>query len=289
MLCERGRVGHLHRRRRSCARGGRSRGWCLLDVAGLDQLVDDLLCGFLDAELVRAQFDLRAGRRLVGVVDSGKALGLAGARLGVETLDVALFADLERGVCVHLDEVLGHHARLFSDRAIRRNRGRNHERAVALKEMGHERDTTNVRVAVLLAETETFGKVLAHDVTVKQLDRHVCIGQLLLENVSDRGLSRTRKPSEPDHYTAVSIDLLHTNPFQGVVGCFVLLKTWRRRYFLKTDVPSAPGAGCNPKMSRIVEWTSHRCSPSLVPVACQEALLRMKIPFSAGLASSGPV
>src|SRR4051794_40664544 len=59
------------------------------DVPPLDQLVDDRVGALLDRELAGVDRDLGVERRLVGVVDAGEPLDLAGAGLGVEALDVA--------------------------------------------------------------------------------------------------------------------------------------------------------------------------------------------------------
>ena len=69
------------------------------------------------------------------------------------------------------------------------------------------------------AETETLRQVLAHDIAVEELDRHVGVGEFLLEDVSDRGLARAGQPGEPDHYASVSIYLLHMNPFRRICNC----------------------------------------------------------------------
>ena len=50
------------------------------------------------------QHELGGRGGLVGVVDAGEAGELAGPRLLVEALGVALLAQLERGVDEHLDE-----------------------------------------------------------------------------------------------------------------------------------------------------------------------------------------
>ena len=75
------------------------------DVAQRDQLVDDLVDALLDRLLAGVEGDLGVERGLVRVVDAGETLDLAGAGLGVEALDVAPLADLDRGVAVDLDEV----------------------------------------------------------------------------------------------------------------------------------------------------------------------------------------
>ena len=83
--------------------------------------------------LLGVDHELRRRRRLVGVVDSGEALDLAGERLRVEALDVASRALLDRRRDVHLDErpaLLDHRARLLPRLLVGRDRGGEHGGAV---------------------------------------------------------------------------------------------------------------------------------------------------------------
>ena len=68
----------------------------------------------LDRQRAGVERDLGVERGLVGVVDAREALDLAGAGLGVEALDVAPLADLDRGVAVDLDEVAPGNPRALS-------------------------------------------------------------------------------------------------------------------------------------------------------------------------------
>src|SRR6266481_9114551 len=116
-------------------------------------------------------FDLRVQLRLVGAVDAGEALQGTGPSLGVETLDVAVLADLQRGRDVDLEEVVAHQPpHLVAHGAVGGDRRGDDLHPIASEQLGHEADPTDVDVAVLLGEAETLGEVLPHDVAVQQLD-----------------------------------------------------------------------------------------------------------------------
>src|SRR5436190_15857604 len=86
---------------RSCAARWRSSSGS--DDAALVQQRKQSVHG--DGGVARMQDEVRGERRLVGVVDAGHALDLAGAGLRVQALGVAALALLERRVDEHLDEV----------------------------------------------------------------------------------------------------------------------------------------------------------------------------------------
>ena len=138
---------------------------------------EDLLRRLLGRLVLGLDHQLGVLRRLVGVGDAGELLDLAGAGLRVEALDVALLADLDRGLDVGLDEAAVHHlARLVADLAVGRDRGGDHRHAVAGQQVGDERDAADVGVAVLLREAEALREVLADDVAVEHLElrRRAC-------------------------------------------------------------------------------------------------------------------
>src|SRR3982751_5048612 len=66
--------------------------------APLHQLLDDEIGSLLRAHRRRVDADLRLLRLLIGAVDAGEVLELAGARLRVEALGVALLGFGERRI-----------------------------------------------------------------------------------------------------------------------------------------------------------------------------------------------
>src|SRR5215211_6406976 len=173
-------------------------------LGGWDQLVlleigEDLLGGLLGRLALGVDHQLRLLGRLVGVGDARELLDLTGAGLGVEALDVALLADLDRGLDVRLDEAAVHNLpRLVADLAVGRDGGRDDRHAVAGEQVRDERDAADVRVAILLREAEALREVLADDVAVEHLERHAALAQRLDELVGDRGLARAGEAREPE-------------------------------------------------------------------------------------------
>ena len=99
--------------------------------------------------------------RLVRVVDAGEARDLAGQRLLVQALGVAVGGDLvDRGVHVDLDELADQLAAGVAGLPVRRDRAADRGDAVAREQVRDERDAQDVRVAVLLGEPEALRQVL---------------------------------------------------------------------------------------------------------------------------------
>ena len=94
---------------------------------------------------------------------------------------------------VDLDEAADGAPHLVAHVAIGGNGRRDRHRAVARKQLGHESDATDVRVAVFLGEAETLAQVLAHFVAVEHLDVHAALQQNLLHAPRECGLSRRGK------------------------------------------------------------------------------------------------
>src|SRR5215208_7560716 len=205
----RGPLPSLPKPHRPGGRLGRNLGRCAslagrCQLAGRDQVaalevVEDLLRRLLGRLLVGLDGELGVLRRLVGVRDAGELLDLAGARLGVKALDVALLADLERGLGVDLDEPLAHLVPcLVADVAVGRDRSGDNRDAVAREQVGDEGDAADVGVAVLLRETEALGQVLADDVAVEYLELGSAAAELLHQLGRDRGLPRAGEAGEPE-------------------------------------------------------------------------------------------
>src|SRR5690242_18107067 len=74
--------------------------------AGLEVADDAIGMGFGIAE-GGVEAEVRVERRLIGRVDAGEMLDLAGAGLLVEALRIALFGDRQRSVDMDLDELAG--------------------------------------------------------------------------------------------------------------------------------------------------------------------------------------
>src|SRR5262245_15312491 len=175
----------------------------LAEVAELLALSQDLGRALRDGLLVRVAGDLGPERRLVRVADAGELLDLAGARLLVEALHVALLADGERRVDEHFDETRGVLADLVADLAVRADRRADRDAAVLGERVRDPADAADVRVAVRLPEAEALRQVRAHDVAVEDLVVEVALLELALELRGDRRLAGAREAGEPDHESGV--------------------------------------------------------------------------------------
>src|SRR5262245_38261830 len=115
------------------------------------QVCQDVPRALLDASLARVDRELGLEWRLVRCRDAGELLDLAGARLLVEPLHVALLAHLDGTVDEYLDEVARPQkaADLIAVRPVRRDEGRKRHEAGVGEELRHLADAAAVRGAVL--------------------------------------------------------------------------------------------------------------------------------------------
>ena len=169
------------------------------------ELGDDGLSAFLRRLALGVDDDLRVLGLLIGVVDAGEALDLAGEGLFVEALHVAARALLDGGADEDLDEralLLDQLARL-SPRLLVRGDGRADDGgAVADEPRGDPADALDVRVAILLRESETLGQARAHRVAVEVLDDRAALVELGADEVRDRRLPGAGETREPEAETA---------------------------------------------------------------------------------------
>ena len=153
---------------------------------------------------------LGLGRRLVRRGDAGELLDLAGARLLVEPLHVALLADLDRAVDEDLDEVARLHdrAHLIAVGAVRRDEGRQRHDAGVGEELRDLADAADVLGAVLGREAEILVEPVADVVAVEDVGADAALDGALLELDRDRRLAGAREPREPDGAALVAVQLL---------------------------------------------------------------------------------
>src|SRR2546430_2548666 len=116
---------------------------------------------------------------------------------GVQPFGVAADALVGRGLRVHLDERSDPLAPLVANRAVGRDRGRDHRHAVPREQLGDVADATDVGVAVLAREPEALGEVLAHLVPVEHFDRDAATAQLRAHAAGERGFARAGQSGKP--------------------------------------------------------------------------------------------
>jgi hypothetical protein len=106
-------------------------------------------------------------RRLVGVRYPRELPNLPAERLLIETLDIALGADLQRCVNIDLDEAFPDRAPHLIARLLERGDRRDeHPHPVSGQQVGDEADPQDVRISVLPRKAKALGEVGAHYVPV---------------------------------------------------------------------------------------------------------------------------
>ena len=143
---------------------------------------------------------LGALRRLVGRVDAGEILELAGLGLGIEALGVAGDAVVDRGIDEYLDELAvgdegAHHVALG---AVGRNERAQHDEPALHHELRHFADAADVLDAVGLGEAEVAVEAVAHVVAIEQHGVMAGGEQALLDDVGDGRFAGAREAGEPD-------------------------------------------------------------------------------------------
>ena len=166
---------------------------------------DDLVDDAAHALLRDINSEIRVLGRLVGVVDTSEALDLAAARLGVDAALVGLLAVLERSVDVDQEERAGLRDGVAGELAgvLVGSNWRGNARGAGAGELaGDEGDALDVGVAVLAAEAELRGQLVADGVTQQQGDRAATLlVQSDLQSTRDSVLARVHIPGQEDGET----------------------------------------------------------------------------------------
>jgi hypothetical protein len=167
--------------------GGLVRGWAtprfravacanpLSEPALSFEVVENLLPALIDRFLLSFDVNVWLHRGLIRVIVAGEVLDLAGFRLGPHTLDVALCADLSRGVDEDLDQVGHIGPEVIPDASVGAHDGTDDRRPIARKQVGYEPHAEHVGITVLAFEAEPFGEVGANDVAVENFDVAFCV------------------------------------------------------------------------------------------------------------------
>ena len=168
---------------------------CAVDETELLELGEDLGQALLLWSLLSVSTTTSAfGGRLVGIVDAGEVLDLAGERLLVEALGVARGERVDGARAIHLAEAPPRGAALLvADLAVGADRGGDGARARARDELRHEADAANVGVAIFFGEAEPFGQVHAHLVAVERLDVQPALRDLAREHRGQGRFPRSRR------------------------------------------------------------------------------------------------
>lgn len=152
---------------------------------------------------------------LVLRVDASKVLDETGSSFLVETLDVTLFAHLERRLHVDLDEIqvgfLVNLAHTLTIDGVRADERAQADYAGVGEELGNLADTTNVLGAFFAREAQVRVEAVTNVVAVKRIGDTVTLAsQVLFESERERGLARARQSSEPNGATILTTGFRET-------------------------------------------------------------------------------
>src|SRR5579883_728133 len=136
--------------------------------------------------------------RFVRVGHTRKMWNFASHRLTVQTLYIAGLGHLERAFHVHLDKIRNAGADLVTEGAVGRNGSSHGDYAIARQQLADEPNPPDVRVAILLAEAETFREMSANHIAIQQLDLRAMRAQPFDHQSGYGALTRARKAGEPE-------------------------------------------------------------------------------------------
>lgn len=161
-----------------------------------------------------ADGDLGVLGGLVGAADAGELLDLAGARLLVQALGVALLGDGDGDVDVDLDEGDGvvavgvgggvQVARELAVGAEGRDEGGEGDGGGVGEELGDLADAPDVLVAVPLAEAQVLVQPEPHVVAVEAVGREAEVQKVLLQRGGDGGFAGRAEAGEPEGEAALA-------------------------------------------------------------------------------------
>jgi hypothetical protein len=145
---------------------------------------------------VRAHDDFRVFRSFIGSVNSGEIANLPSARLFVEILGIARFANFERRIDKHFDK-LGvalqrDLARASPLHSIRRDERRDHHRTGIGHQFRHFAHSTDVLHAIFRRKPEIRIQTVADVVAVEHVCVHGAIEELTLQGLGDGRFSSAR-------------------------------------------------------------------------------------------------
>ena len=162
--------------------------------------------GFFLGGLVGLDMDLRRFRGFVRRRDAGELGDLATARLGVESLDVAGFADGERGVDEDLDERMVREggAGLGAVGGQRSDQGDERDVTRTGEEAGNGGGTTDAFGAVGGGEAEVAVERDAEVVAIDADDVTAGVEESALNGFGDGRLARAGEAREPDNRRRVA-------------------------------------------------------------------------------------
>jgi len=137
--------------------------------------------------------DFRRQRRLIWVVDAGKARNLSGSGFAIEPFHISLLASSERRIHIDLKEICNARAHFIPTLSIRRDRGNNRNNTVTAQHLCDKSDASNIFVPILPAEAEPAGQMLTDLISVERFDAVTASPKAFIDCSAEGGLARRTK------------------------------------------------------------------------------------------------
>jgi len=181
------------------------------------QQADDLVGAGFHRQGARFQFQFGIRRFFIRRGNPGEILQFAGTGAAVVVLGVALGADIYRAIAVDFEKiaVLENTAHLVAVAADRRHEGRQHDGARLDEQLGHFADAADVFLAVLRRESQVAAQAVPDIVAVEHDGPASKLMQLFLYGVRNGRFAGTGQTGEPQHHTAMAVQLFTTLPRHG--------------------------------------------------------------------------
>lgn len=192
----------------------------VLQYAACAQQVEHLIRAFVERVRARLDDDLGFVRRLVRRRDAGKRLDLPRPRLLVESLHVALFAHLQRGLAVDLDEIAVHDqaAHALAVGTERRDEGGHRDHTGLDKQLGHLADAADILHAVHIRKPEIAAQAVADIIAVQHEGAAFQRMQFFFHRMRQGRFSGPGQPGEPQDGALVAVQgLAHLAVDGGMV------------------------------------------------------------------------
>src|SRR5262245_56059416 len=148
--------------------------------------------------LISVDGDLRRFGYFVGIVHASEVLDLPGEGFGIHTFHVAIRAHLERRINEDLNKVGCLLAYLLAGFLVRRDERSDHAYAIAREQLGNERHTLDVLIAIFLAEAEIARQSFADGIAIQSFVANAARAQFFFDCQRDSRLARAGESGQPE-------------------------------------------------------------------------------------------
>ena len=152
--------------------------------------------------------ELRRFRGFIWRTDAGEVGNLSSAGATIKPLGIARFADGQRRIHEHFDELsrreaFARHAALA---AIGADETHQHDQACIHHQTRYFGDAADVFHAILLGEAKVAVEAVAHVVAIEHVRVEALRVQAFFHQIGERGFARTGQPGEPDAGRFLALD-----------------------------------------------------------------------------------